>query len=165
MKENRLNLMSYYGGKANMSSMISDMLDYRYSKVYIELFGGAGSVLLNKIPHDIEIYNEYNLGIYTLFKVLKNKDTATELIDRLYRSSEYSKDCFMDAMAYRNRVEDNPMVENTRLLFEYIKEIQSKHNIEWYKEYASGKGIDINIHNLNLTPSEIKIMYIDGCVL
>jgi DNA adenine methylase len=86
MNNNRLNLMSYYGGKSNMSSMIADMLDYRYSKVYVELFGGAGSVLLNKIPHDIEIYNEYNLGIYTLFKVLKNKDTSTELIDMVLES-------------------------------------------------------------------------------
>jgi DNA adenine methylase len=140
MKNDKLNMMSYYGGKAKMSSFIADMLDYRNSKIYIELFGGAGSVILNKTPHDIEIYNEYNLGVYTLFSVVKNKEMLFDLIDRLFRNSEYSKDCFSDALRYRNSIEDNPLKESTRLLYEYIKGIQNKYELDWFSYYKKAKG-------------------------
>ncbi len=156
----RINLMPYYGGKAKMSSYIADMLDYRNSKIYVELFGGAGSVILNKIPHDIEIYNELNIGVNTLFNVLKDKEKSIELIDRLMKNSEYSKDCFMDALRYRNSIEDDPLKEKTRLLKEFIKEIQEKYSIDWYSSYKEFRGNDkllkSKMSSMGVTQSEYK---------
>ena len=59
MRANRaLTLFGYYGGKARLAKYIAELLDYDNTDVYIEPFGGAGSVLLNKPPHKVEIYSD-----------------------------------------------------------------------------------------------------------
>ena len=38
---NKLNVVTYYGGKASLCDEISSQIEYLNSKVYIEMFGGA----------------------------------------------------------------------------------------------------------------------------
>lgn len=64
-----LSPFSFYGGKAKMSSLIVDMLDYNNTDIYIEPFGGACRVLLNKPRHREEIYNDFGAGLYSFFHV------------------------------------------------------------------------------------------------
>lgn len=78
-----LSVIPYYGGKAKMSKFIADRLDYSCS-TFITLFGGGARELLNKEPHDIEIYNEWDMGLCGLMETLSNPETAQELIDTLY---------------------------------------------------------------------------------
>lgn len=141
MKNDRLNCINYYGGKAKMSSFIAERLNYN-SKVYIELFGGGGSVLLNKPPHEIEVYNEYNIGVFALFDVLKGEDTACQLIDKLYYETEYSRECFMEALSFRNSIEDNEKKENLRQLKEYINDIEIKYKRYLFNDYKEEKAFD-----------------------
>ena len=48
---------------------------------YLEPFGGAASVLLNKVPSPVEVYNDLDQRITRLFRVLR--DNGAELIRRL----------------------------------------------------------------------------------
>ena len=63
-------------------------------KIYVEVFGGGGQMLLNKEPSDIEVYNDLDRGLYNLFRVIR--DHPTEFIQR-FEYLLYSRDIFRDA--------------------------------------------------------------------
>lgn len=104
----KLCLFPYYGGKARLSYEIAGIVEsYKKASIYIEPFGGAASVLLNKAPHNREIYNEQSPGMCTLIELLSNREAGCELIDYIYRNTDYSLECFEESLDYRNRCEDN----------------------------------------------------------
>ncbi len=49
-------------------------------KVYVEVFGGAASVLIAKQPSQIEVYNDSNGLLVNLFETIRNK--PTEFLER-----------------------------------------------------------------------------------
>ena len=134
--DDRLNVVKYYGSKAMMFQDIIDRLDYDNATVYLEIFGGGASVLLNKPKHDIEVYNELNFGLYTLFSVLSSYEKGIELRERL-KEVRYTKESFQKALEYKNTFEDNAMKENERKLKQFICEIEEKYKLELYKQYRS----------------------------
>ena len=62
-------------------------------RIYVEPFGGAAGVLLNKEPSPQEVYNDLNSDLVNFFRVLRDKEKAAELIRRLkltpYAREEY----------------------------------------------------------------------------
>lgn len=117
----------YYGGKARMAPLICDMLDYRNTDIYIEPFGGAARTLLNKSRHKIEIYNDSSAGLCAFMRVMSNKDTANELINKLYET-EHSVEEFYHALMIRNEAEDHLIDELKRQAFLYVKQLFFKYN-------------------------------------
>ena len=80
---------AYFGGKYNQLEHI--LKHFPPHHTYVEVFGGAASVLLNKQPSQIEVYNDVNSGLVNFMRVLR--DNETELIRRLsltpYSRGEY----------------------------------------------------------------------------
>ena len=68
-----------------MAGLICEMLDYRVD-TYIEPFGGACRVLLNKPRHKEEIYNDSSIGLSAFFNLMSNADTADALISEIYKT-------------------------------------------------------------------------------
>jgi DNA adenine methylase len=79
----------YYGGKGGMYKKIlaEFPLDFGTdvrttndgsADIYIEPYGGSAVVLLQKKPSPIEIYNDLNSNVYSLFKVLSDKKLFQE---------------------------------------------------------------------------------------
>ena len=60
-------------------------------KIYVEPFGGAAGVLLNKTPSPLEVYNDLNSDLVNFFRVLRDKEEAAELIRRL-RLTPYARE-------------------------------------------------------------------------
>lgn len=60
-------------------------------KIYVEPFGGAAGVLLNKAPSPLEVYNDLNSDLVIFFSVLRDKEKAAELIRRL-RLTPYARE-------------------------------------------------------------------------
>lgn len=66
---NRLSILRWFGGK---HYQINKILPFPKHKSYIELFGGGGSILLNKIPSRFEIYNDINKSLVNFWNVFRN---------------------------------------------------------------------------------------------
>ncbi len=93
MENNKMiSFFKYMGGKSHMISEINALLDYDKT-CYLELFGGSAKVLLNKPPHEIEIYNDKDSNLVNLFEVVKNKpDEFVQWFDlKLYSKELYKK--------------------------------------------------------------------------
>ena len=79
----------YPGGKAKISSWVTSF--FPRHRIYVEPFGGAAGVLLNKEPSPLEVYNDLNSNLVTFFRVLRDKEKAAELIRRL-RLTPYARE-------------------------------------------------------------------------
>lgn len=64
-----IQILRYVGSKTQLAKTIIKLLDYNKT-TYIELFGGTATVLLNKPPHKIEIYNDTNQNLFNLFSTI-----------------------------------------------------------------------------------------------
>ena len=86
--------IKYYGGKSYMSDIIISHFPKDYS-VYIEGFGGGASVLFAKERDKLEIYNDLGRNVYSLFKVLSDKELFEQMKEKLdltYYSSDIRKE-------------------------------------------------------------------------
>lgn len=64
----------YFGGKQAMVRHIAPLLPKH--EVYVEVFGGAGSLLFGKAPSALEVYNDIDSDLVNFFAVLRNTPTA-----------------------------------------------------------------------------------------
>lgn len=88
-------VMRYPGGKWNAAKWIIE--HFPRHEVYVEVFGGAASVLMQKEPSRTEIYNDIDNRIVNVFRVLRDPDQAMEL-QRLLELTLFSireyEDCY-----------------------------------------------------------------------
>jgi DNA adenine methylase len=87
--------VKWHGGKRYLASRIIEF--FPAHRVYLEPFGGGASVLLNKSPVDVETYNDLDLRISRLFRVLR--DQGDRFVDRA-KLIPYSQVEFESAAIY-----------------------------------------------------------------
>jgi DNA adenine methylase len=63
--------VKWYGGKRYLANRIIEK--FPGHRIYLEPFGGGASVLLNKPPVEVETYNDLDLRITRLFRVLRDQ--------------------------------------------------------------------------------------------
>jgi DNA adenine methylase len=81
----------WYGGKGRMYRNIINLLPN--SSTYVEVFGGGASVLLNKTPSSLEVYNDINGDLCNFFRVLSDP----EQFEKFYRRVQplpYAKEIY-----------------------------------------------------------------------
>lgn len=104
--------ISWTGGKARQGAWIIDHLP-RVIRLYVEPYAGAATVLLNRTATGVEVLNDLDHGITSLFRFLRDVDT-----DKLYRAltlTPFSREEY--AISKRPIPEDLPDVEKARRLF------------------------------------------------
>lgn len=116
-----LSIIPYYGGKAKMSKFIAERLDYGCS-TFITLFGGGARELLNKPPHNVEIYNEWDIGLSVLMETLSNPATAQELIDKLYYETNPTEDEFIQQQKIYNYCRYDLEEQCRQELYKFLQE-------------------------------------------
>jgi len=62
--------VKWHGGKRYLAKRI--IKHFPNHRIYLEPFGGGASVLLNKAPVEVEVYNDIDLRITRLFRVLRD---------------------------------------------------------------------------------------------
>jgi len=89
------------GGKYYLASWILSYFPENCEELtYLELYSGAASILLNKLPSDTEAICDSDLGVCQIFRALR--DEPDGFINRL-RRTKYSKGTFNRALS---RVQD-----------------------------------------------------------
>lgn len=141
-----------------MANMICDLLDYHTTNLYIEPFGGAARVLLNKPRHAIEIYSDSSAGLCSFVNLMSKPETADNLIKKIYET-EPTEECFNWALQYRNTVDDSLYSQYHVGLSVYLKELLTTHNVVpsyvEHDEYIRRlKALDPQILNQLLTDEE-----------
>src|SRR5690606_13776301 len=75
----------YFGSKSRIASHITELMVEQC--LYVEVFGGSGSVLFSKKPPatlDLpEVYNDLNKDLFSLMRVLANPDVFEEFARRV----------------------------------------------------------------------------------
>ena len=80
--------ISWIGGKKLLREHIVSMFPTNYEK-YVEVFGGAGWILLHKEESKEEIYNDMNINLINLFKIVKyNSDAFIKELEFYLNSRE-----------------------------------------------------------------------------
>lgn len=74
--------IKYYGGKSYMTNIIINYFPKEYD-IYVEGFGGGASVLFQKDKTALEVYNDLGENVYSLFKVLSDKEMFLKLKERM----------------------------------------------------------------------------------
>jgi DNA adenine methylase len=87
--------VKWHGGKRYLARRI--VSHFPLHRVYLEPFGGGASVLLNKQPVDVEVYNDIDLRITRMFRVLR--DQGDRFLERV-RFIPYSQIEFETAKSY-----------------------------------------------------------------
>ena len=90
----RHRLVPWWGGKWRLAPTIVDLLPYPpHARTYVEPFAGGAAVFWRKPPHPIEILNDRNEWIVTVYRVLRDPERYRELAHRLqwtaYARSEF----------------------------------------------------------------------------
>ena len=80
-------LLDYFGGKWRIANKI--IANFPEHKSYVEVFGGAASVLFKKQPSKNEIYNDINSEVFNLFKVLRD---SPDQLQHLLKLTPYSRE-------------------------------------------------------------------------
>lgn len=96
--------VKWHGGKRYLAGRIIG--HFPAHRVYLEPFGGGASVLLNKPPVEVETYNDLDLRITRLFRVLR--DDGTDFVQRL-QFVPYSQIEFESAATYPDAATDLDM--------------------------------------------------------
>jgi DNA adenine methylase len=71
--------VKWHGGKYYLAKRIISL--FPPHRIYLEPFGGAASVLLNKTPVEVEAYNDLDLKVTRLFRVLQKQ--GREFVERI----------------------------------------------------------------------------------
>ncbi|MFW9930648.1 MAG: DNA adenine methylase [Candidatus Thorarchaeota archaeon] len=69
------NLILWYGGKFRALNEILPLVNNTKHKIFVEVFGGGGSIILNKNPSELDIYNDIHEGLISFFRVLRDRES------------------------------------------------------------------------------------------
>jgi DNA adenine methylase len=67
----RAGIINYAGSKSYLVKTIEQLLPYDKKYNFLDVFGGSAVVILNKKPHEYDIYNDINKNIVNLMKQLR----------------------------------------------------------------------------------------------
>jgi len=98
-------LIRYHGAKWRLAPWI--ISHFPRHRIYVEPFGGSGSVLLRKKRSAVEVYNDLDGEIVNLFRVAR--DNGEEL-SRLLYLTPYSRDEFIKSF----ELSDDPLEQARR---------------------------------------------------
>lgn len=113
-------LLRYHGGKFILSDWI--ISHFPAHRIYVEPFGGAGSVLLSKPRSYQDVYNDLDGEIVNLFRVARNH--GEELV-RALELTPYSRDEF--ALSY-DKADDPIEIARRTVIRSFMGHGSNSHN-------------------------------------
>ena len=92
---------------------------------YIEVFGGSGAVLFGKKKENFEVYNDFNVHLVNLFRVVKEK--PFEFLKEFHFLNLNSRDDFNQLLIFLNEKEHHDYyIKNVSLAKGMLDELKAK---------------------------------------
>ncbi|MBL4836448.1 MAG: DNA adenine methylase [Kordiimonadaceae bacterium] len=96
--------LRWHGGKWKLAPWIIDQ--FPPHRIYTEVYGGAASVLLRKPRCYSVVYNDLDGAVVNFFQVLRNEQTANQLVELLEKTPYSRTDYFAALEPSEDSVED-----------------------------------------------------------
>lgn len=122
----------YYGGKNRIHDKLNILMPR--SKIFIEPFVGSGSTILNRERGEIEIVNDYDPAIANLYKMLADKDSGKELLEKMFQLP-YDEELFKMAREHQ-RENFKKISDIDKALLTFVLVSQSFNNTR--KQFSRG---------------------------
>ena len=119
----------WFGGKQKLADDIIAL--FPHHRVYCEVFGGGGSVLLSKPPVVFDVYNDAEDGLVNFFTVLRDRP---EHLVPLLELTPYARSEFLHCVDTWRDVGDP--VERARRFYVVVSQCFGGHAV---KDDRSGK--------------------------
>lgn len=92
----------WFGGKGrlDLNNWVLPILESIPHKIYVEVFGGGGGLLVAKKPSPQEVYNDIDSSLYEFFEVISKED----LFQQFYRRISvlpYSRQLYEESKNYK----------------------------------------------------------------
>lgn len=87
--------VKWFGGKGVTKKRILPLIPY--SKIFVDVYGGAGNILLARDPSPVEVYNDLDNSLVTLMRVLQHPERMMALHKQLTHTL-YSREEFRTAI-------------------------------------------------------------------
>lgn len=109
-------LIKYIGSKCHMMKHLQPIFDEIPHRCFVDVFGGAATVTLNKKPSPVEVLNDINGNLHTLYRVLRDPIQSEKLYEYL-NCTLYSRDEWEYARDVLRGCESVDDVERARCTF------------------------------------------------
>lgn len=119
----------WFGGKQRLADDLIAM--FPPHRVYVEVFGGGGSVLLSKQPAVLDVYNDAEDGLCNFFRVLRER--PSDLVP-LLELTPYARTEFLHCVDTWRDIKDE--VERARRFYVVVSQCFGGHAV---KDDRSGK--------------------------
>jgi DNA adenine methylase len=113
-------------------------------EVYVEVFGGAATLLFNKPPSKLEVYNDVNSELVNFFRVLRD-DVKWKILQEKLLLTSYSREEFELACREENGLDD---VERARRFFVRIQQSFAGKGETFSYSFSKNRA-SIYFHKLN----------------
>jgi DNA adenine methylase len=147
-------VLRYHGGKWRLAPWI--ISNFPSHRIYVEPFGGAASVLMQKERSYAEVYNDKWGVVVNVFRVLRDPAQAAEL-ERVLRLTPFARDEF-EATGYSALSEINDPIELARRTI--LRSFAGFGNAATNARYATG--FRANGNRLGTTPAHDWMHYPDN---
>ena len=94
--------VTWFGSKTRLARQITK--NFPRHQTFVDVFGGSGAILLAKPPSKVEVYNDLNSKMATLYRVLADPEKSKEL-ERQLTFTPYSRAEFERCKQQINNVE------------------------------------------------------------
>jgi len=141
-------VLRYHGGKWKLAPWI--LSQFPPHRVYVEPYGGAGSVLMRKQRSFAEIYNDLWGGVVNVFRVLRDQEQACEL-ERQLRLTPFARD------EYEAEPPDDGAGAIERARYTILRSYAGFGSASINSEYATG--FRANSNRSNTTPAHDWVNY------
>lgn len=116
-------LLRYFGGKFRLAPWI--ISHFPKHEIYVEPFGGAGSVLLQKPRVGNEVYNDLDSEVVNLFRVLRHPTLSKQLIKSVSLTPFHRTEYFN-----AGEISKDPLEQARRLLVRSFMSFSSTGHIK-----------------------------------